>query len=57
MKIKLDGVSVCSICGSAWETDEPQGKLCGSCGADSQMEDLPFDEGMICEDDEDGVNP
>jgi len=52
MKIKLDGEWVCSICGSLWEPLVEHGGCCASCGADSKMEDMPFDEGMICDDDE-----
>jgi hypothetical protein len=53
MKVKLDGGWVCSICGSVWEPLVEHGGSCAFCGADSKMEDLPFDEGMICEEDDD----
>jgi hypothetical protein len=39
MKIKLDGEWVCSICGDLWGS----GATCESCGAASNMEDLPLD--------------
>jgi len=42
MKIKLEGGWVCSICGSIWGKGDPY--HCESCGAWSQMEDLPLTE-------------
>ena len=47
MKIIIDGVVVCSLCGDVWKSyrgisgDEPV--QCASCGARPQDEDFPYD--------------